>query len=328
MNIGNLQLDHPLFLAPLSGITDYPFRKLVREFGCGLVFTEMVSAEGLLRKGKPFLKMGEDEHPVSAQLSGSTPVALGQAAEMAEAAGADAIDINMGCPSRKVTDTGAGADLMRFPEKIERILREVRKSIRCPLTIKIRSGWDDDHVNAIEISKIAEACGVDAITIHPRTRVQWFHGKADWKLIGEVKRAVRIPVIGNGDVTTPYLVEKMLEETGCDGVMIGKGALGNPWIFDSENRWTIDQGRAISPSLEERKRVIERHYALLQGYYGDPEAVKEVRRHVVWYTKGLPRSASFRSTILGVREKDSLFMKIHSYFDPSTAHELRAQDQP
>lgn len=328
MNIGNLPLDHPLFLAPLSGITDYPFRKLVREFGCGLVFTEMVSAEGLLRKGKPFLKMGEDEHPVSAQLSGSTPVALAQAAEMAEAAGADAIDINMGCPSRKVTDTGAGADLMRFPEKIERILRAVRKSIRCPLTIKIRSGWDDDHVNAIEISKIAEACGVDAITIHPRTRVQWFHGKADWKLIGEVKRAVRIPVIGNGDVTTPYLVEKMLEETGCDGVMIGKGALGNPWIFDSENRWTIDQGRAISPSLEERKRVIERHYALLQGYYGDLEAVKEVRRHVVWYTKGLPRSASFRSTILGVREKDSLFMKIHSYFDPSTAHELRAQDQP
>ena len=328
MNIGNLPLDHPLFLAPLSGITDYPFRKLVREFGCGLVFTEMVSAEGLLRKGKPFLKMGEDEHPVSAQLSGSTPVALAQAAEMAEAAGADAIDINMGCPSRKVTDTGAGADLMRFPEKIERILRAVRKSIRCPLTIKIRSGWDDDHVNAIEISKIAEACGVDAITIHPRTRVQWFHGKADWKLIGEVKRAVRIPVIGNGDVTTPYLVEKMLEETGCDGVMIGKGALGNPWIFDPENRWAIDQGRAISPSLEERRRVIERHYELLRNFYGGQEAVKEVRRHVVWYTKGRPRSASFRSTILGVREKDSLFMKIHSYFDPSTAHELRAQDQP
>ena len=328
MNIGNLPLDHPLFLAPLSGITDYPFRKLVREFGCGLVFTEMVSAEGLLRKGKPFLKMGEDEHPVSAQLSGSTPVALAQAAEMAEAAGADAIDINMGCPSRKVTDTGAGADLMRFPEKIERILREVRKSIRCPLTIKIRSGWDDDHVNAIEISKIAEACGVDAITIHPRTRVQWFHGKADWKLIGEVKRAVRIPVIGNGDVTTPYLVEKMLEETGCDGVMIGKGALGNPWIFDPENRWAIDQGRAISPSLEERRRVIERHYELLRNFYGGQEAVKEVRRHVVWYTKGLPKSASFRSTILGVSEKELLFKTIHSYFDPSTAHELRAQDQP
>jgi tRNA-dihydrouridine synthase B len=315
MNIGNLQLDHPLFLAPLSGITDYPFRKLAREFGCGLVFTEMVSAEGLLRKGKPFLKMGEGEHPVSAQLFGSTPEALAPAAEMAEAGGADAIDLNMGCPSRKVTDTGAGADLMRFPEKIERILREVRKSIRCPLTIKIRSGWDDHHINALEVSRIAEDCGVDAITIHPRTRVQWFHGRADWKVIGEVKKAVRIPVIGNGDVTTPYLVERMLEETGCDGVMIGKGALGNLWIFDSENRWAIEKGTAIHPSLEERKRVIERHYELLRNFYGDPEAVKEVRRHVVWYTKGLPKSASFRSTILGVREKELLFKTIHSYFD-------------
>jgi tRNA-dihydrouridine synthase B len=315
MNIGNLPLDHPLFLAPLSGITDYPFRKLAREFGCGLVFTEMVSAEGLLRKGKPFLKMGEGEHPVSAQLSGSTPEALAPAAEMAEAGGADAIDLNMGCPSRKVTDTGAGADLMRFPEKIERILREVRRSIRCPLTIKIRSGWDDHNINALEVSRIAEDCGVDAITVHPRTRGQWFHGKADWKVIGEVKRAVRIPVIGNGDVTTPYLVERMLEETGCDGVMIGKGALGNPWIFDPENRWAIEKGTAIHPSLEERKRVIERHYELLRNFYGDPEAVKEIRRHVVWYTKGLPKSASFRSTILGVREKELLFKTIHSYFD-------------
>jgi tRNA-dihydrouridine synthase B len=315
MNIGNLQLDHPLFLAPLSGITDYPFRKLAREFGCGLVFTEMVSAEGLLRKGKPFLKMGEGEHPVSAQLFGSTPEALAPASEMAEAGGADAIDLNMGCPSRKVTDTGAGADLMRFPEKIERILREVRRSIRCPLTIKIRSGWDDHNINALEVSRIAEDCGVDAITIHPRTRVQWFHGKADWKVIGEVKKAVRIPVIGNGDVTTPYLVERMLEETGCDGVMIGKGALGNPWIFDPENRWAIEKGTAIHPSLEERKKVIERHYELLRNFYGDPEAVKEVRRHVVWYTKGLPKSASFRSTILGVREKELLFKTIDSYFD-------------
>ena len=240
--------------------------------------------------------MGEDEHPISVQLSGSNPDSLARAAEMAEEAGADAIDINMGCPSRKVTDTGAGADLMRFPAKVEAILKEVRKRIRCPLTIKIRSGWDADQVNAIEISRIAEDCGVDAVTVHPRTRAQWFHGKADWRLIGEVKRAIRIPVIGNGDVTTPTLVKKMFEETGCDGVMIGKGALGNPWIFDPRNRWAIEEGMAIFPSLEERKRVIERHYALLQSYYGDQEAVKEVRRHVVWYTKGLPKSASFRST--------------------------------
>ncbi|OGP89035.1 MAG: tRNA dihydrouridine synthase DusB [Deltaproteobacteria bacterium RBG_16_48_10] len=315
MKIGNLHLDHPLFLAPLSGITDYPFRKLAREFGCGLAFTEMVSAEGLLRKGGAFLKMGEGEHPVSIQLSGSNPDALARAAEMAEEAGADAIDINMGCPSRKVTDTGAGADLMRFPSKVEFILRETKKRIRCPLTIKIRSGWDAEHVNAIEISKIAENCGVDEVTIHPRTRAQWFHGQADWKLIGEVKRSVRIPVIGNGDVTTPHRVKKMLEETGCDGVMIGKGALGNPWIFDPQNRWASEEGMDIRPSLEEKRRVIERHLLLLQDYYGNHGAVKEIRRHIVWYTKGLPESASFRFTVFKIGEKEALLESIHSYFD-------------
>jgi tRNA-dihydrouridine synthase B len=315
MKLGNLQINHPLILAPLSGITDYPFRKLAGEFGCGLVFTEMLSAEGLLRKGKPFLKMGEDEHPVSVQLSGENPETLAEAANMAEEAGADAVDINMGCPSKKVTDTGAGADLMRFPAKVEAFLRAVRRRIRCPLTIKIRAGWDEDHINAIQISKIAEDCGVDAVTLHPRTRAQWFHGKADWNLIGEVKRASHIPVIGNGDVTTPFLAKKMLEETGCDAVMIGKGALGNPWIFDPQNRWAIEKGTALSPSLEERKRVIERHYLLLRNYYGDQGAVKEVRRHVLWYTKGLPNSAFFRSTILRVKEKEALFKTLYSYFD-------------
>ena len=315
MRLGDLQLDHPLFLAPLSGITDYPFRKLAREFGCSMVFTEMVSAEGFIRKGPPFLKMGEDEHPISVQLCSSDPDALAQAAEMAEASGADAIDINMGCPSKKVTDTGAGADLMRFPAKVESILKEVRKRIRCPLTIKIRSGWDADQINALEISKIAEDCGVDAVTVHPRTRAQWFHGRADWGIIGQMKRVVHIPVIGNGDVTTSYSAKRMFEETGCDGVMVGKGALGNPWIFDPKNRWAIEEKMAIFPSLEERKRVIERHYALLQSYYGDQGAVTEVRRHVLWYTKGLQNSASFRSTLLKVKEKKALFETINSYFD-------------
>jgi len=315
MKIGNLHLDRPLFLAPLSGITDYPFRKLAKEFGCGLVFTEMVSAEGLLRKGKPFLRMGEDEHPIFVQLSGSTPDALAQAAELAEEAGADGIDINMGCPSKKITDTGAGADLMRFPDRIEVILKEVRRSIRCPLTIKIRSGWDAGHVNAIEVARIAESCGVDAITLHPRTRAQWFHSQADWKLIGELKRNVRIPVIGNGDVTTPFLVKRIQEKTGCDGVMIGKGALGNPWIFDPQNRWITEGGMALCPPLEERKRVIERHFLLLQKYYGDHGAAKEVRRHIVWYTKGLANSASFRSAVFKVKGKEALFETINSYFD-------------
>ncbi|RPJ04590.1 MAG: tRNA dihydrouridine synthase DusB [Deltaproteobacteria bacterium] len=315
MKIGSLHLNHALFLAPLSGITDYPFRKLARELGCGLVFTEMVSADGLLRKGRPFLKIGENERPISVQIYGADPESMPLAAEMAEAAGADAVDINMGCPSRKVTDTGAGADLMRFPHKVETILGEVRRKIRCPLTIKIRSGWDANSINAVEISRIAEGSGVDAITLHPRTRAQWFHGRADWRLIGEVKGAVGIPVIGNGDVTTPHLVTRMVEETGCDGVMIGKGALGNPWIFDPENRWATEEGMAIHPPVEERRRVIERHRGLLENYYDDRGAVKEVRRHVVWYTKGLPGSASFRSLILGLKDKEALVEAIHSYLD-------------
>jgi len=315
MKIGNLHFRHVLFLSPMSGITDYPFRRLVSEFGSGLVFTELVSADGLLRKGRPFLKIGIDEHPISVQLSGSHAETMARAAEIAEAAGADAVDINMGCPSRKVTDTGAGADLMRFPSLVEAILKKVRGRIRCPLTVKIRSGWDAQHINAIEIAQVAQDCGVDAITLHPRTRAQWFHGHADWGLIRELKQKNSLPVIGNGDVTTPYLAKKMMEETGCDGVMIGKGSLGNPWIFDPENRWAIEEGTAIRPSLKERKRTIERHYELLLNYYDTPRAVKEIRRHILWYTRGLPGSASFRSLILGVREEKALRETIESYFD-------------
>jgi nifR3 family TIM-barrel protein len=299
----------------MAGVSDYPFRRMALEKGCGLAFTGMVSAEGLLRKGESFLKIERDEHPVSVQLFGSAPEVLAEAAAMVEKTGADAVDINMGCPATQVIETGAGVDLMRFPEKVKKILVRVRKEVKKALTIKIRSGWDTDAVNAIEISRIAEDCGVDAVTVHPRTRAQWFHGRADWGLIGEVKKVLRIPVIGNGDVTTPYLVKKMREETGCDGVMIGKGALGNPWIFDPDHQWVIENGMGIFPPLEEKRRVIERHYLLLRSYYGDPAAVKEIRRHVVWYTRGLPKSASFRATVLGVREEGVLFRMIDSYFD-------------
>lgn len=315
MRLGTLQLNHPLFLAPMSGITDYPFRRLAMEHGCSLVFTEMVSAEGLLRKGKSFLKIGEDEHPVSVQLFGSKPEVLAEAARMAEAMGADAIDINMGCPAQKLIETGAGVDLMRFPEKIKRILLEVERKVKIPLTIKIRSGWDKGHINAVEISKIADDCGVDAISIHPRTKNQGFRGRADWNLIGEVKGTVNIPVIGNGDVTTPFLAKRMLEETGCDGVMIGRGALGNPWIFDSKNSGCLEEKPAIFPSLKERQKAIEHQFTLLQNYYGDKGAMKEIRRHVAWYMKGLPFSASFRSTLSVLKEREILFEAIKSYFD-------------
>jgi len=315
MKLGNLQLSSNLILAPMSGITDYPFRRLVREMGCNLAFTEMVSAEGLLRKGRSFLKIEKDEHPVSVQLFGSDPNILAEAAQVAEGMGADAIDINMGCPAKQVVKTGAGADLMRFPEKVKGILFEVRKKVKSLITIKIRSGWDGEHINAVEISKIAEDCGIDAISIHPRTRVQGFRGQADWSLIGEVKRAVHIPVIGNGDVTTPPLAKKMLEETGCDGVMIGRGALGNPWIFRFKNSEHWGREPAMPPSLEERKNMIHHHFFLIQAHCGEKGAVKTIRKHVYWYTKGFPGCASFHSKLSGLREKNALFEAIHSYFD-------------
>ena len=314
MKLGSLQLGGNLVLAPMSGITDYPFRQVAKEYGCSLVFTEMVSAEGLLRKGKSFLRIGEDEHPISVQLFGSNPGILAEAAQMAESMGADAIDINMGCPAKQVVEPGAGVDLMRYPEKVREILTKVRRAVESPLTVKIRSGWDGEHINAVEISKIAEGCGVDALSIHPRTRAQGFGGRADWDLIGKVKRAIHIPVIGNGDITTSFLAKKMLEETGCDGVMVGRGALGNPWIFHLQNSERGEGGPTVS-SLDERQRVIRHHFKLAQTYYGEKWAAKKFQRHVYWYTKGFPGCASFHSRLSGINEGDVLMEAVHSYFD-------------
>jgi tRNA-dihydrouridine synthase B len=314
MRLGKLQFDHPLFLAPMSGITDYPLRQIVREHGCSLTFTEMVSADGLLRKGKLFLRLGEGEHPVSVQLFGSNPEILAEAARVSESMGADVIDLNMGCPAKQIVGPGAGADLMRFPGKVKEILTTVRRAVRSPLTVKIRSGWDEEHINATEISKIAEDCGADAVSIHPRTRVQGYGGRADWDLIGEVKKAVRIPVVGNGDVTTPLLARRMLEETGCDGVMIGRGALGNPWIFALS-----DSGRGeaepIPPTLAERQRMVHHHFTVVKAYYGREWAVKKFQKHAYWYTKGLRGCASFHSKLSGLKEEEDLLEAIQSYFD-------------
>jgi len=305
MRIGSLQLSSNLLLAPMAGITDFPFRQIVREHGCGLVFTEMVSADGLLRKGESFLKIGQGEHPISVQLFGSDSAVLAEAAGMAQHMGADAIDLNMGCPANQVVKTGAGADLMRFPQKVKKILIEMRKRTTCPLTVKIRSGWNEREINAVAIAKLAEDCGVDAITVHPRTKEQAFRGWADWNVIAEVKRAVKIPVIGNGDVGTPFLIQKMFDETGCDGVMIGRGALGNPWIFRMRS----------SGSPEEKKGVIHHHFSLIEKYYGEEYSAHQIRKHLYWYTKGLPNCTSFRSRLSGLKRKETVWEAIHSYFE-------------
>lgn len=309
MKLGTLQISNPLILAPMSGITDYPFRQLVRDHGGHLTFTEMVSAEGLLRRGESFLKIKAKDHPVFVQLVGSNPEVLAESAFIVEASGADGVDINMGCPAPQVVKVGAGVDLMRFPEKVKRILTKVRREVKIPLTIKIRAGWDEEHINACEISKIAEDCGVDAISIHSRTKSQGFKGKADWGLISKIKQAISIPVIGNGDVKTSLLAEKMMKETGCDGVMIGRGALGNPWVFHSN-------GKSLPQlSLKEREGVIYHHFSLLQDHYGEQMAMKRIQRHIYWYTKGLPYCTSFHSQLSAIKEKERMFELIQSYFD-------------
>jgi nifR3 family TIM-barrel protein len=265
----------------------------------------MVSAEGLLRKGETFLKIGNDEHPITVQLFGSNSTALVEAAVMAQEMGADAIDLNMGCPAKQVVKVGAGVVLMRLPEKVRGILLEMRRKMACPLTVKIRSGWNEKQINAVEISKLAEDCGVDAITVHPRTKEQAFREKADWNVITEVKKAVRIPVIGNGDVSTPSLIQKMFEETGCDGVMIGRGMLGNPWIFSMRP----------SGSPEERMQMIHHHYSLIQNHYGEENSAHQIRKHLYWYTKGLPNCTAFHSKLSGLKRTETLFKAIHLYFE-------------
>jgi tRNA-dihydrouridine synthase B len=308
MRLAKLQLDNFLVLAPMAGISDYPFRQIARQRGCGLAFTGLMNSEGLLRKRGAYLRIERDDHPLSVQLFGSDPEVLAEAAQGAEEIGADAVDINMGCPASQVVEIGAGVDLMRSPEKANQILRQVRKAVKIPLSIKIRSGWDSNHINAVEISKMAENCGVDAVIIHPRTKVQEFRGRADWNLIKEVKESVHILVVGNGDVTTSSLAKKMIEETGCDGVMIGRGSLGNPWIFSQASEM-------LCPSLEERQRVMTLHFSFLESHYGGREAIKKIKRHFAWYTKGLPASASFRKKLLVLKEKEAFFGTIESYFD-------------
>jgi len=307
MKIGNLELLSPLILGPMAGISDYAFRRLARAQGCGLAFTGLINAQGLLRKMEAYLKIERDDHPISVQLFGSDPEVLAEAAKRAAERGADAVDINMGCPARQVIGIGAGVDLMRSPEKVGRILTQVRSVLEIPLSIKIRSGWDNDHINAVDIGRMAERCGADAIIIHPRTRVQEFRGRADWSLIREVKESVRIPVIGNGDVTSPSLARKMVKETGCDAVMIARGSLGNPWIFSQA-------GDMASPSLEERQSLILQHFALLEGDDGGQEAMKKIKRHVAWYTKGFPGSASFRESLFTLKEKEAFFEALAFYF--------------
>jgi len=289
--IGTLTLRGNLIAAPMAGLSSLPYRILAMEMGCSLAISEMVSAEGAIRgrnKTRRFFANDKNVRPFGVQLFGAKPDAFTEAIESFEEEPIDLVDINMGCPVRKVCRKGAGTALMKTPKLAAKIIAAVRSATTRPVTVKIRSGWDDKSINCTEIAKIAEDCGADAIAVHPRTRKQEFRGSADWKFIGEVKSVVKIPVIGNGDIGCRDDAIRMIDETGCDGVMIGRKALGNPWIF----RKILD-ANYIGPTLAERGHIAMRHLEMLGKFVGEDHAVMNMKAILPWYTKGIPGVKSF-----------------------------------
>ena len=300
LKIGNVELENNLILAPMAGVTDLPFRLLCKEQGCGLMYTEMVSAKAILYKNRntgPLMEVRPEEEPVALQLFGSDPEIDSDIAAQVEDGPYAFIDINMGCPVPKIVNNGEGSALMKNPKLVEEILTALVKKVKKPVTVKFRKGFDDDHINAVEIARIAESCGVSAVAVHGRTRAQFYSGKADWDIIRQVKEAVKIPVIGNGDIFTPEDAKRMLYETGCDGLMIARGAKGNPWIF-SRTLHYLETGELLGPpDKEELKETILRHAQLQIQFKGEYLGLCEMRKHLSWYTVGLPHSSSLRNDV-------------------------------
>ncbi len=317
LKIGNMVLDNPVVLAPMAGVTDLPFRLLCRQQGAGLVCMEMISAKAIYYHNKnteELLRIHPEEGPVSLQLFGSDPDIVSEMAKKIEERPFDILDFNMGCPVPKVVNNGEGSALMKNPKLAEEILGKLVKATVKPVTVKIRKGFDDAHVNAVEIARIAEGCGAAAIAVHGRTREQYYSGRADWDIIARVKDAVKIPVIGNGDVDSPDAARRLLQETGCDGVMVGRAAQGNPWIF-REIVHFLETGEYFpAPSLQEKKEMAIRHAGLQLEYKGEYTAVREMRKHLAWYTAGMPHSARFRQMINTMETMQELLEGVEEIF--------------
>ena len=298
MRIGTLHLQTPVILAPMAGITDLPYRRLMKSFGAGLVFTEMVSAEGLVRDGKrtrELLRSLPEERPLGVQLFGHDPDTLAAAVRLVEEDG-DLVDLNLGCPVNKVVRSGAGSALLRHPKRVGAAVEAMRRATSRPLTVKIRSGWDSGTVNFLEIARIAAEEGADAVTLHPRTRAQGFSGLSDWEQIRMLKETLAIPVIGSGDIVVAEDAVRMREETGCDGFMIGRGAYGNPWLV-RDALVKLKGGDTVPPTASEKHEIACRHLRLFLETFPERKAVRDMRKHLAWYSRGLPGAASFRTEI-------------------------------
>ena len=319
MKIGAFTFDDPVFLAPMAGVTDTAYRVIAHDMGCPLAFAEMVSSQGIHYRNEHTMKMlrtEAGERPIAMQIFAKSAAMAAEAAAYIEEIGtADILDFNMGCPAPKVVKNGEGSALMREPKKAEEILTAVRRATKLPFTVKMRLGWDDTSRNAMEIARMVEAVGVDAVAVHGRTREQFYSGNADYAAIAEVKRAVKIPVIVSGDIRRSADLARALDITGADAVMIGRGAQGNPWIFPQLIHWLRTGEELPPPTLAERAQVILRHLALLVGYKGEYIGIREMRKHAAWYTRGLKGSAELRERFNRAASKDEFVQILHEAWD-------------
>lgn len=309
LKIGNVELENRYILGPMAGVTDLPFRLLCKEQGAGLLCMEMVSAKAIYynnRNTESLLEIHPDETPVSLQLFGSDPKIMSEMAKRIEERPFAILDVNMGCPVPKVVRNGEGSALMKEPKLVYEIVSALVKAIDKPVTVKIRKGFDDDHVNAVEIAKIIEEAGAAAVAVHGRTREQYYSGKADWDIIRQVKEAVSIPVIGNGDVTSPQKADELVRQTGCDGIMIARGAEGNPWIFSEMVHWEETGELPPRPDKDEIREMMLKHARLQLEYKGEFCGIREMRKHVAWYTKGLKGAARLREKVNAVESLEEL----------------------